>query len=214
MSIWFREVTCIRLQYRLLLKGHVSVQNRRWMNGCKPFPVMGSVEFLWITMNLSVQTWFILFCQYWLMLNRMMFANLCQHPKVCWLLVDYHDFIMWWSFHVSKCPVLCRGKVLLGNVLSRYIRNFLLVRYGKLLTFVDVSLQGHFCASSCSNKWKLWFQEGSDPLSFLLSFKKPLLWTNKSSDLVVCAHEKIGSLIKRSNNDLFIGLKVNYSIGP
>jgi hypothetical protein len=41
------------------------------------------------------------------------------------------------------------------------------------------------------------------------------IFTNKSSDLVVyTAHEKIGSLIKHSNNDLFIALKVNYSIGP
>jgi hypothetical protein len=40
------------------------------------------------------------------------------------------------------------------------------------------------------------------------------IFTNKSSDLVVCAHEKIGSLIIHSNNDLFIALKVNYSIGP
>jgi hypothetical protein len=90
----FREVTCIRLQYRLLLKGHISVHNRRWMHGCKAFPVMGSVEFLWITMNLLVWTWFILFCQYWLMLNRMMFPNLCQHFKVV-------DFL--WITMISSC---------------------------------------------------------------------------------------------------------------
>jgi hypothetical protein len=81
------------------------------MNGCKPFPVMGSVEFLWITM----------------------ISSCGDHSTVQNAL----------SFAEEKfCLVMC----------SRYIRNFLPVCYGKLLTFVDISLQGHFCAASCSNK--------------------------------------------------------------
>jgi len=34
-----------------------------------------------------------------------------------------------WAFHFSKCPTVCGRKVLLGNVPSRYTRNFLLVLY-------------------------------------------------------------------------------------
>lgn len=160
MSIWFREVTFIRLQYRLLLKGHISVQNRRWMNGCKPFPVMGSVEFLWIIMNSS-----------------------CG---------DHSAFQNALPFAEEKfCLVMCSPDTLEIFCQCVMVSFLLLWTYLYKATFV----------------WHL------VQISESFDFKKDL------THLPFFCHSrshmrKFGSLIKHSNNDLFIALKVNYSIGP
>jgi hypothetical protein len=71
--------------------------------------------------------------------------------------------------------------------------------------------------SKVQEKYKYFVLSFSFCFCFFFLFKGSCIlsiFTNKSSDSLVCAHEKIGSLIKQTNNDLFIALKVNYSIGP